>query len=316
MKIPENDIAVIKKFPDPKTFTEQEWNSKFCNANVIIHSFESNFYYPKHWGLLSVKCAFGGNEYYLKERCKYSVCSENFLILNEGTHYSSYIRSHAEVESLAIIFNSHYKSEVSKVLLETEDKLIDQPFHDSNNDVVFEERLFAYNLPISRFIQAIRELTKDLTENSKSINELLFFLLEELMLNNTEAIKAMNKIDAAKFSTRKEIYRRLNDVKDYIDSCFNEDVTLNDLSAIALMSPFHLLRQFKKNYKITPHQYIMKQRLEHSKKIILNTNNSLTDICFMIGFKDMSSYSRLFKRTYGLSPLQFRNYHQQDGNSV
>ena len=172
------------------------------------------------------------------------------MILNEGTHYSSYIRSNSEVESLAIIFNSHYKSEVSKVLLQSEDQLIDQPFADFSKDVFFEERLFAYNLPISKFIQSIRELTNDLPTNTRSINELLFFLLEALMLNNDEAIKAINNIDATRHVTRQEIYRRLNDVKDYIDSCFNEDITLNDLSKIALMSPFHLLRQFKKNYRM------------------------------------------------------------------
>ena len=280
----DNDITLIRKFPEPKTFTESEWNARFPHANVIIHCHENDFHYPNHLELLSVKCAFGGNEYYIKERCKYSVSSHNFLILNEGTHYSSYIQSKSGVESLAIIFNSNYKSEASRVLLETDDRLIDQPFDTTPKEFFFEEKLFAYNLTISKFINSIRELTKNLPENAKAINELLYFLLEALMLNNSTAIGEMNNIEAIKFSTRKEIYRRLNEVKDYIDSCYNEDITLHDLAGIALMSPFHLLRQFKKNYRITPHEYIMKQRVEHSKKIMVETENSLTDICFMIGY--------------------------------
>ena len=103
------------------------------------------------------------------------------------------------------------------------------------------------------------------------------------------------------------MYRRLNEVKDYIDSCFNEDITLDDLSKIALMSPFHLLRQFKKNYHITPHQYLINRRLDRAKNSILYSNASLTDICFMIGFRDISSFSKLFKRRFGLSPQQYRS---------
>ena len=308
--IPDHKVTIVKKFPDPKTFTEQGWRSAFNDSNVIIHSYETDFYYPKHWGLLSVKCAFAGNEYYLKERCKYAVTSNNFLVLNEGTEYGSYIRSNTEVESLAILFSSQYKNEVSKVFLQNNDQLINDPFHYSQHDLFFEEKLFPYNLSISRFINLIRELTKNFPENARSINEILYFLLEALILNNSETAKEIDEINAMKASTKQEIYRRLNAVKDHIDSCFNEEITLNDLSKIALMSPFHLLRQFKKNYRITPHQYIMKQRLEQSKKIILNSEHSITDICFMIGFKDISSYSKLFKKSYGLSPTQFRNEHR------
>jgi AraC-like DNA-binding protein len=309
VKIINDNISVVERFPDPKSgdFSEQEWNSQFNNSNVIIHCLGNDIYYPNHWGPLSVKCAFGGNEYYLKERVKYAVSADRFLVLNEGTQYSSYIQSSEEVESLTINFNAKYEAEVSRVVLQDIDKLIDNPFNTDKEGVFFEEKLYAHNSTVSPLIYTVRELSENFHENKDSLNEVLYFLLEAMLLNNTEIINEINKIDAAKLSTRMEIYRRLNEAKDYIDSCFNEDITLDDLSNISLMSPFHLLRQFKKNYGITPHQYLMNCRLEQAKRNILTTDKSLTDICFMIGFKDMSSYSKLFKRKYGLSPQQYRH---------
>lgn len=309
MRHPGHPLALVQNFPDSKSndFSEEEWISQFHESNVIIHCLGEDIYYPTHWGPLSIKCAFGGKEYYQKERCKYAVSEGNFLLLNEGTEYSSYIEPGQNVESLTINFNINYQSEVARVILTGNDKLVDDPFIIGNRGVVVEEKLFSYNTAISQLIYKIKGLTENFHTNTGSINETLYFLLEAMLLSNAELYNEINDIRAAKPSTRKEMYRRLNGVKDYIDSCFNEDITLDDLSKIALMSPFHLLRQFKKNYHITPHQYLINRRLDRAKNSVVYSDASLTDICFMIGFRDISSFSKLFKRRFGLSPQQYRS---------
>lgn len=302
-------LALVENFPDSKLnkFSQEEWNTQFHESNVIIHCLGKNIYYPTHWGPLSIKCAFGGKEYYQKDRCKYGVSEGNFLLLNEGTEYSSYIEAGQEVESLTINFNLKYQSEVARMVLSGNDKLVDDPFIAANRGILLEEKLFSYTPAISALISKIKGLTDNFRDNTFLINETLYFLLEAILLTNAELLNEIKDIDAAKPSTRKEMYRRLNEVKDYIDSCFNEDITLDDLSKIALMSPFHLLRQFKKNYHITPHQYLINRRLDRAKNSMLCSNSSLTDICFMIGFRDISSFSKLFKRRFGLSPQQYRS---------
>ena len=302
-------LALVESFPDSKlnTFSQEEWNTKFHESNVIIHCLGKNIYYPTHWGPLSIKCAFGGKEYYQKDRCKYAVSEGIFLLLNEGTEYSSYIEAGHEVESLTINFNLQYQSEVARTVFTENDKLVDDPFITSQRGIVVEEKLFSYSPAISGLINKIKALTENFPGNAALIDETLYFLLEAVLLTNAEAINEIKNIHAARSSTRKEMYRRLNEVKDYIDSCFNEDISLDDLSKIALMSPFHLLRQFKKNYHITPHQYLINRRLDRAKNSILYSSASMTDICFMIGFSDISSFSKLFKRRFGVSPQQYRS---------
>jgi AraC family transcriptional regulator len=192
------------------------------------------------------------------------------------------------------------------VVLGKNDKLVDDPFFSGNQGFLVEEKLFNFNKSVSPWIYKIKQLTENFHDNTAPINESLYFLLEAIFLTNAELFNEIEDIDAAKFSTKKEMYRRLNEVKDYIDSCFNEDITLDSLSKIALMSPFHLLRQFRKNYHTTPHQYLTSRRLDRAKDSIVYSNASLTDICFMIGFRDISSFSKLFKRRFGISPKQYR----------
>ncbi len=308
MRITRHPLSLVTAFPDSnsKEFSREEWISQFGDSNVIIHCRGRNLYYPTHWGPLSVKCAFNGNEYYQKNRCKYAVSDENFLVLNEGTTYSSYIERGNEVESLTINFNSAYQSDVKGVLSTVPDLLVDQPVESSNEFVFIEEKLYKHNDSVSPLIYRIQKLTPNFHENETLINETLYFLLEALLVNNAHLIREIKDIHAAKLSTKKEIYRRLNEVRDYIDSCFNEDITLETLSRIALMSPFHLLRQFKKNYHVTPHQYVINRRLERAKEFITHSDAVLADICFQAGFRDTSSFSKLFRKRYGVSPQQYR----------
>ena len=308
MRSSNHPLSLMDVFPDANSrdFSREEWISQFRNSNVIIHCSGSNLYYPAHWGPLSVKCAFYGNEYYERHMCKYAVSDMNYLLMNEGTTYSSYIQPGRKVESLTINFNQEYQFDVKRTLCTATDRLVDQPIESSNELVFFEEKLYKHNNSVSPLIYKIRKLTKHFHENEGLISETLYFLLDALLRNNAGLANEIRDIQAVKLSTRREVYRRLNEVRDYIDSCFNEDITLESLSKIALMSPFHLLRQFRKNYQITPHQYLISQRLERAKDYLSNTDAPLADICFMTGFRDASSFSKLFKKRYGLSPQQFR----------
>jgi len=301
-------LTLVDDFPDSKSneFTREEWVSQFHDANVIIHCLGKDVYYPTHWGPLSMKCAFGGKEYYQKERCKYGVSDESFLLLNEGTEYSSYIEPGETVESLTINFNINYQSDVGRVVLAGNKKLLDDPFTTGTRGIVIEEKLFNHNSMVSPLVYNIKKLTGNFEDNADAINETLYYLLEAILLSDVALCNEIKEVNAVKLSTKKEIFRRLNEVRDYIDSCFNEDISLETLSKIALMSPFHLLRQFRKNYHITPHQYLINRRLDRAKNSITYSNASLADICFMTGFRDVSSFSKLFKRRFGLSPQQYR----------
>ena len=104
-----------------------------------------------------------------------------------------------------------------------------------------------------------------------------------------------------------EIYQRIVTAKIYIDEHFQETIDLEQISQKAFFSRFHFHRIFTKVYKITPHQYLTKIRLEAAKKMLEIEGISITEVCNYIGFESLGSFSSLFRKQSGYSPQYYRN---------
>jgi AraC-like DNA-binding protein len=68
----------------------------------------------------------------------------------------------------------------------------------------------------------------------------------------------------------------------------------------------HLSRSYRKYLNKSPTQFINEIRVKHSAKLIMLTDDNITDICYEVGFNNLSNYYHLFKKIYGMSPKQFR----------
>jgi AraC-like DNA-binding protein len=97
------------------------------------------------------------------------------------------------------------------------------------------------------------------------------------------------------------LYRRIVQAKLFIDSHFSEPIDLNNIADEAYFSKFHFIRQFKKIYDKSPHQYLTSVRIDKAKQL-LQTGHSVTEACFMVGFDSLGSFSTLFKKIVGLTP--------------
>jgi len=90
----------------------------------------------------------------------------------------------------------------------------------------------------------------------------------------------------------------------YIEENFKENITLDELSEIACLSPFYFQREFKKIVGITPHEYLNDFRIKKSKEMILQSKD-IASISVDIGFFDQSHFSKIFKKTVGISPQKY-----------
>jgi AraC-like DNA-binding protein len=91
----------------------------------------------------------------------------------------------------------------------------------------------------------------------------------------------------------------------YIDTHYQEDLNLDDLSATLFVSKYHLIRLFKRYYGQTPRQYLIDRRIYKSKEK-LKSGMTVTETCFAIGFESPGSFSTLFKSRTGKSPRQYQ----------
>jgi AraC family transcriptional regulator len=98
----------------------------------------------------------------------------------------------------------------------------------------------------------------------------------------------------------------LNRVLDYIDAKLTEDIKLADLGQLLSMSPFHFSRLFKQSMGISPHQYVIQQRVERAKRLLQQTNQPIIDIALACGFNSHSHLSKQFRQVTGLTPKAYR----------
>jgi AraC family transcriptional regulator len=99
---------------------------------------------------------------------------------------------------------------------------------------------------------------------------------------------------------------RLKRVLDYIDAHLASPLLLSDLAAVACLSPYHFARSFKRSIGMGPHRYVMERRIERARRLILQSELSLTDIAAAVGFDSQASFTARFSRQFGMTPGRLR----------
>ncbi|AXR00177.1 AraC family transcriptional regulator [Pseudoalteromonas piscicida] len=93
--------------------------------------------------------------------------------------------------------------------------------------------------------------------------------------------------------------------KDYILANLANDISVDDIAAVANMSKYHFIRAFREHFCITPHQYVLNCRINYARKQLL-VGRSATTAAVESGFADASHLNRNFKRVFGMTPKQFQ----------
>ena len=96
-------------------------------------------------------------------------------------------------------------------------------------------------------------------------------------------------------------------VQRYIDLHFKEALTLEQLADEGHMNKFYLSHAFKKEYGISPINYMISKRIEESKYLLAETDLSMSQIAQLLGFSSLSYFSQVFRRTQDISPMEYRH---------
>jgi AraC family transcriptional regulator len=98
--------------------------------------------------------------------------------------------------------------------------------------------------------------------------------------------------------------QKLNQIVDYIEAHLAQNLELEDLATQVGMSQFYFSRLFKQSLGISPHQYVIQQRVEQAKRLIQQGQLSLVDIALDCGFANQAHLNRHFKRLTGVTPKE------------
>lgn len=96
-------------------------------------------------------------------------------------------------------------------------------------------------------------------------------------------------------------------VMDYIHAHLDRDLGLEELATIAQLSAYHFCRSFKQSTSFTPHQYLIRQRVERAKLLLKEGKMEIREVAIACGFTHQSHLNRHFKRLTGVTPKKFAN---------
>src|ERR1700687_3464222 len=108
-------------------------------------------------------------------------------------------------------------------------------------------------------------------------------------------------------ATPVELLRHLRRARDHIDSHYVAALELDQLARVAGVSKFHFARSFKATYGETPIRYLSRRRVERAQDLLRAANLTVTEICLLVGFASLGSFSARFTQVVGESPTAYRN---------
>jgi len=136
--------------------------------------------------------------------------------------------------------------------------------------------------------------SESLQKEFRTVEELQTFLLKII-----DEIISMQKADA------NDQIKLLERVKNYIDSNYFEDVSLQKISKMFYIDKYQLSKLYKEHFSLNYWSYVTKVRMEKSSELLLNTDLKVHQVAIKVGYLDDSHFSQVFKKYYGISPGKY-----------
>ncbi len=103
-----------------------------------------------------------------------------------------------------------------------------------------------------------------------------------------------------------DLFVRICRSRDFLAACAYQPVLLEQAAREAYLSKFHFLRLFQDIFGETPHDFVMRLRMEEARRLLAGSDLSVTEICSEVGYESLGSFSVRFRQATGYSPSEFR----------
>jgi len=227
-----------------------------------------------------------------------------FVITHEQAH------GYKNVDNLELvnilIDSSVFKKEIRSKLKDIDsfnDLFYIEPFYRKETDFKYKLHLTSEQ---SKFVEAILNKTgNEIEKESDGYNLLVNGYIFELIVNVCRFYSDYQK--------QKNIYKDISTKREtcfrvirYVEDNYDKDIHLKDLADIGYLQTNYFCKVFKDISGMTPIEYVTNYRIQKACDLLSNTDKSVTDVCFEVGFHDSSYFARMFKELIKTSPSKYR----------
>jgi AraC family transcriptional regulator len=284
-----------------------KYNRVQIGKSEIITEVTYQAYYPMLSGKYVLHAVLHGRANYMIEKRQVTLLPGSFIFLNPDTCYSIDIDSVEEVSTCSIFFDADFVRDFEYTYLAELKDLLDNPVAGQSGQSRFMESIHFLTGAIKLNLQQLCRYMENGTNDQLLLTEYLnHCLINYYILYHSEIVKREASLKFLSCATRTEILRRLSIAKDYMISNYNKNIRLDDIAQVACLSVNHLLRTFKQAYQQSPHQFLTQIRLQQAKHLLKSTAYPVNEIVDIVGFECPSSFIRLFRNSFKVTPGQYR----------
>ncbi|MFA4868357.1 MAG: AraC family transcriptional regulator [Pedobacter sp.] len=284
-----------------------KYNKILVNGAEIIRECTYSSVYHELTGKYALHVVLTGEVNFSIEKRNITLVPGSFIFINPDTTYTKGIASENEANMLTVLFEPDF-------IQEFECSNLFKEYLSSEYSVSFDHRetpLLEFICPLLGDMKFnVMQLIKHMeTENADPLvlgEYLNHALLDYYELYDIEVIKRKAALPFLNGNTKTEILRRLSVARDYMISNYKERIQLDKIAQTSCLSVNHLLRTFKQAYQLSPHQFLTKVRLHQAKHLLKNTDYPVSEIVDIVGFECPSSFIRLFRNSFNVTPGQYR----------
>lgn len=277
-------------------FDHQNFPKQFSNQIYIssLSQFEP-FGYVSNF---SIKYIARGEEFYTINGIRKTLKGGQFLIINEGDYVISEKSKNGCISLGVSVF---LEPNLLHSVYCGQNSMIDDHDHSAKSaSIEFYRNIISNDKDLQNYFWRMFAL-----RSSDKIDETIYLDLAEQLVNFQLRIdRTISSLSAKKKSTRFEIFRRVDMAHEFLNENTSKNFDLDELSEVACLSKYFLIKKFKEIYGMTPLKYHTEIRMRKAMEI-LREGYSVSDAAIMMGFSSVHYFSKTFKDLFGKSPSQY-----------
>lgn len=279
--------------------------NKPINSNGIYYSELNEWFTTNAFRNFSIKYVLEGVINYKANNKYYEVKAGSYLLASQQPFVNAYFESRQSTKSICIDIHPDTIAEAFSILTTKKDHDLDNyragyfaSPHFYENVVPLEHSLI--HTELNGFENSIKNAGHEITD------EWFLNIVEKIILQEFPKYKSVNKVIAKKTSTKKEIFERLMMAQAFMDDQFLHNPGISEIASVANLSVFLFFRSFRQVFHMSPYQYLLNKRLNLALELIGQNQQRITDIATMLQFSDVQTFSKAFKRKYGVAPTRLK----------
>lgn len=162
--------------------------------------------------------------------------------------------------------------------------------------------VYKYNVQSSNIYAYLNIMLEEISKKDDNYQSVCQNLLEVLLICmlRHESLSIVQ-------NSSSNLSRECAQIKNYLDSNYSENITLDTLAAITHMNKYYMAHAFTKHTGLSPINYLLQKRIQEGKSLLESTTYSIAEISTMLGFSSQSYFSQAFKKATSKTPIQHRH---------